>query len=160
MSWPGGSTQVELDERGRATFAPELADQLTISVGEAEPVASLDFDSHSQDVPVGISELKLRGVPYEPVVLPQDPVDRPCGSGPTIVVNGVARSTAVDASPAELYAGSTVDAQICGTGVATLDAGENSVKVLPSSAFAPVSLSLTTGDLDTPPGPARAGLGG
>ena len=159
LSWPGGSTQVELDKRGRATFPPELTDQLTISVGEAEPVASLDFDSHSQDVPVGISELKLRGVPYEPVVLPQNPVDRPCGSGPTIVVNGVARTTAVDASPAELYAGSTVDATICGTGVATLDAGENSVKVLPSSAFAPVSLSLTAGDLDTPeaqPAPGSA----
>ena len=82
LTWPGGTTEVTLGKRGRATFPPIRTDTLRIGVGEAEPVTSLDFASRGQPVPVGVSVLKLRGVPYDPLSLSSDEVERPCGSGP------------------------------------------------------------------------------
>ncbi len=142
LVWPGGRRSVKLDEDGSVTFPPIRTDQLTLRVDEAEPVTSLDFASNAEPVPVGVSELRVTGLPYLPVALPRESVRSACGSGPSVSVNGEVVPSSVTASPADLYEGATVRAELCTDGALGLRGGENQVDVDASETFVPVSLVL------------------
>ncbi|HET9759413.1 MAG TPA: alpha-(1-_3)-arabinofuranosyltransferase family protein [Nocardioidaceae bacterium] len=142
LSWPGGRRTVRLDARGRARFAPIRTDRLTLRVDTAEEVSSLGFDRVVAPVGVGVSEVRLRGVPYFPAGLPSTPVRYPCGTGPDVTVDGHRRPTSVTALPADLVAMRPVAARVCGHRTVDLHAGENAVDVASSAAFAPASLVL------------------
>ena len=71
LTWPGGSRDLKLDDDGRATFPAVTTDQITLRVGEAEPVTSLDFSSNAEPVPVGISELRVQRRAVRPGHAPQ-----------------------------------------------------------------------------------------
>ncbi len=142
LRWPGGRRTVRLDAQGRARFAPIRTDRLTLRVDTAEEVSSLGFDRVVAPVGVGVSEVRLRGVPYFPAGLPSTPVRYPCGTGPDVSVDGQRRPTSVTALPADLVAMRPVTAQVCGKPTVSLDEGENAVDVASSAAFAPASLVL------------------
>jgi arabinofuranan 3-O-arabinosyltransferase len=142
LRWPGGRRTVRLDAQGRARFAPIRTDRLTLRVDTAEEVSSLGFDRVVAPVGVGVSEVRLRGVPYFPAGLPSTPVRYPCGTGPDVLVDGQRRPTSVTALPADLVAMRPVTAQVCGKPTVSLDEGENAVDVAGSAAFAPASLVL------------------
>ena len=146
--WPGGRTTAEVDRSGEVRFSPMVTDQLTLRVGEAEPATSLDFESNPSPVPVGISELKVRGLPFLPFGLSQDPTRFPCGSGPTVTVGEQRFATSVTASAADLFAGATVPARLCGRKRLDLLGGVNDVEVVASEAFTPQSLVLVKEDID------------
>ena len=142
--WPGGRVRSRVVD-GRVRFPAVRTDQLTVRVNQAEPATSLDFASAGSPLPVGIGELRVVGVPYLPVALPDRPVRYPCGTGPSVAVNGRVMQTSVTASPAELYGGRIVPAEPCGAAAVRLDAGENRVEVLGSGTFVPSSLVLSGG---------------
>jgi arabinofuranan 3-O-arabinosyltransferase len=144
--WPDGRREVSVDDDGEVSFPAVHTDQLTLRVDEAEPATSLDFDSVTSPLPVGIGELRVVGVPFLPVAVPASDVQYPCGTGPTVVVDGQIVQTSVTASPVELYDGSTVPAQLCGGGTVGLEAGDNVVEALASEVFTPTGLVLSTGD--------------
>ena len=145
LVWPGGRRDVTVGEDGRARFPAIRTDQLSLRVVEADPATSLDFDSSGSPVPVGISELRLFGVEYLPATLPRDPVRLPCGSGPSVTVNGDVSTTSVTASPADIFAGSKVRAEPCNSRFVHLAGGENQVDVVASDLFVPAALVLSDG---------------
>lgn len=148
-----GTRLVELGPGGRAPFRPLRTTSLTLEVLEAELVHSLDPDGRGMGAPVGIGELRVRGLGGIPG-MPSSQVRRwPCGSGPELVVNEQHFRTAVRASALQLYSGAEVPAKLCGREQeVTVRAGENTVDVLASDVVTPVSLVLgrTTTHVATP----------
>lgn len=164
LVWPGGRRKVTLDSRGRAAFPSIRTSQLRLQVNEAAFATNLGFDSQATQVGVGIQELRLTGLPYLPVALSTRPQTSPCGSGPTLRLNGVVHRTRVSATPAQLFTGESLPASICsstatgpvasGSGSVQrlgLRAGSNDVTVTGSGAFDFDSLVLRD--------PAAAGTG-
>ncbi|MCW2867132.1 MAG: aftD, partial [Marmoricola sp.] len=152
LSWPGGRREVRLDARGRGTFPPVRTRRLTVQVREAEFATSLGFDAQQTQLPVGITELRLDGLPALPASPSSTTVDRGCGSGPTVQVDGIVHRTAVSASAAQLLSGTDLPARICPTaGSASaaegarlqLAAGPHDVRVRGSEAFQALSLVLS-----------------
>lgn len=163
LTWAGNRRTVRVRADGEVRFAGIRTDQLTLRVEEAEPAVSLDFASVARPVPVGIGELRVRGVDDFPLLISKVRTQSRCGSGPTIEVEGEQIRTAVTASPSDLLAGATVPAQICGVTSVSLEAGANDVSVSASAAFVPVALALTdssasiAGPVATPVAVSRTG---
>ena len=157
LRWPGGRLDVELDDSGRAEFPRIRTDKLTLRVGEAEPVTSVDFAGGKSAVPVGITELSLPGVEGLPALVKNEPLDLPCGTGPEVVVNGVTWPTSVEATARELFAGETVPATMCSAGQVALRSGDNTLTMLASDAFAPAAIVLSRGSLPLGTGAPVAG---
>jgi arabinofuranan 3-O-arabinosyltransferase len=151
LQWPGGSRTVTVPPNGNVSFPAFRTDRLTLLVSEARPATSLDFDSHASLVPVGISELRLRGLDYLPLTLPTEERRRACGSGPTLGINGVPVLTSVSGSPASLYRHGTAKARLCGAKSVRLDDGANHVVASASSQFSPTSLVLDGAVNETAP---------
>ncbi|UUZ58850.1 discoidin domain-containing protein [Nocardioides sp. B-3] len=99
LSRPGGSRFVEVDDDGTASFPPIVASRLRLEVRDAEPATDFSFRGAASEVPIGIGELRLEGVPYLPLSLSNDAVDLGCGSGPDLTVNGEILRTKVTVSP-------------------------------------------------------------
>ncbi|GEP37216.1 alpha-(1-_3)-arabinofuranosyltransferase [Nocardioides psychrotolerans] len=145
LTWPGGSREVSVDDDGEVSFPAIRVDQLTLAVREAEPASSLDFASNGSQIPVGITELDVRGLSYLPLVLPEEPRAYACGQGPTIDTGRQAIPTSVIASPRELFEGGALEARLCGSGEVALPEGPGQVAIEATDAFTPVSLVLTDG---------------
>jgi arabinofuranan 3-O-arabinosyltransferase len=155
ISWPGGRREVELDEAGRATFPRIRTDRLVLRLTGSENAASIDDSGAASSLPVGIGEVRLKGLPFDPITL--DPLERTwqCGTGPTVEVNGRTTRTALVASATELYDMRAVEAKPCTAELrVSLDAGENSVRALGSTVSTPDTMVMG-GALDVaPPVPA------
>jgi arabinofuranan 3-O-arabinosyltransferase len=146
VRWPEGSVRVDV-VRGQVRLPAQIiTDQLTLVVKEAEPATSLDFDSSTTFLPVGVGELRVSGVDAFPVQLDPEPTELPCGSGPTVQAGGRSLSTAVSASMTQLYTGATLPARVCSFSPLVLGPRENLVDVQASATFAPVALVLRTED--------------
>ncbi len=160
LIWPGGRRTVELRD-GKASFAPIHTDQLRIRMERAEPAASLGFDSTPRAVGIGVTEVRIAGVPYAPLGLSLDPVTYPCGSGPQMLVNGLRFQTQVTAAPVALARGLPARATVCSPGQAAqpwvaLRAGENDIRLTGAHGFAPDSLVLSRATEIQPPGAGSA----
>ena len=142
LTWPGGTRAVTLGSEGTARFRAIRTSQLTLKVIEAEPATDIAFDGSTSLVPVGISELRVTGLSFVPVTLPGDERTTPCGAGPGVRVNGVGYETRVTAVPAELFAGGSGTAELCGVERIKLDAGPNEVEVAAATAFVVDSVVL------------------
>jgi arabinofuranan 3-O-arabinosyltransferase len=146
--WPGGRRDVTLGDDGNVRFRPFTTDGLRIRVTETVPAASLDFDARRSEVGVGVTEMRLRGLPYLPLGLSSDVRRLPCGSGPTVDVAGESVRTAVSASAVELAVGARVPALMCGRGPGVppgriqLAAGASELDMRASDAFSPGSWLL------------------
>jgi arabinofuranan 3-O-arabinosyltransferase len=146
ISWPGGAVEAEVNDNGRLRFPAVRTDQLTVRVTEARPAVNLDFNSTASEVPVGISELRVHHVPFFPLRPAQAPIQLPCGSGPTVSVDGTSYETAVVARQADLYAGRAVPVRVCDVDTFALGPGRHEIDVQASDTFTPDSLVLSDGD--------------
>jgi arabinofuranan 3-O-arabinosyltransferase len=142
LSWPGGSRRVGLGDDGIVSFPLIRTKSMDIKVTEAEPATDLNFAGSASDVPVGIGELRLTGVPFLPIAPSESTLDLPCGSGPDVNINGDVVRTRVSASPAELASGTEVPAVACGDDGVLLRSGPNTLVVSPSDAFLANSVVL------------------
>ncbi|NYI76594.1 DUF3367 domain-containing protein [Nocardioides panzhihuensis] len=173
LTWPGGRREVELDEDGVATFEPIRTKQLKIQIDRVGTTAAAGFDTGAIEIGTGISEILLGRQGFPGVALSEGLTLMACGTGPDVVWNGRRFSSALDASPAALARGETVDARLCSKPVpqarkakpraeqrivTETRAGENTIDVEASPAAAPVSLTMT----NTEPGSfgAPSGRGG
>ena len=145
LTWPGGRRAVTLDSSGEVRFPAIRTRSLQLQVEASDNAVSLDFASVASQVPVGITELRVLGLPYLPIAVPTNEVRLPCGSGPTLDVNGVLRRTSVRASLEQLYAGAQIPAKVCGAAPVSLQAGQNRVAIGDSELFAARSLVLSDG---------------
>jgi arabinofuranan 3-O-arabinosyltransferase len=158
-----GSVEVTLSADGRATFPAVRADGIRVRALSARPVESVDFDGVSEDVPVGIGEVSVSGVPYLPLSLPSAPVLRACGTGPELRVGGELLRTALYASATDLAAGNEVPAEVCGTvdGAVATAVGPGTIDVTATrSSTADVTRVVLTAVDDTGPGEAPFDAGG
>ena len=152
VKWPGNSLKVPLNADSTASFPAIRTKSMTVKVVDAEPATDLDFAGSASEVPVGIGELRLVGVPFLPLTLSERRRELPCGSGPEVTVNNTRVRTKVTASPAELASGAEVQAMACGSGRVPLRAGANTVEVAQAKAFR--ANSLVFGDSSSQPVPA------
>ncbi len=158
LTWPGGSRTVRLGRTGAVEFPPIVTSRLRLEVEDAEPATDLSFSGPASDVPIGIGELRLDGVPFLPLSLSTAPRMLGCGSGPTVSVDGEEFRTAVSASPADLLAGQALPASLCARDSVALAAGVNSVAVTATDAF--VADSLLLGSIDSSPAVATTARAG
>lgn len=157
LTWPGGTRDVELVD-GRADLAddPVRTDRLTLRVLGTEPTRDLGFDGVGRPVGAGISELRLLGVPYEPLKPSLETRRFGCGTGPALEVGDRLVTTRLVASPATLLAGDEVELRPCGREVRrdpvlTLGAGETRVRLRDTAAVE--ALSVVLGTLPSGPDP-------
>ena len=130
---PEGRRRVELDDRGMGEFRPLTTDSVTVRVIATDSAVSLDEDGSASRLPVGIGEVRLRGVPFDPIRLSADARVWPCGTGPTILVDDVPRQTRLIASPVDLYQGESVRTLPCEPSPGlSLAAGETAVRAVSS----------------------------
>jgi arabinofuranan 3-O-arabinosyltransferase len=155
LTWPGGTRTVAVGKDGRARFAPIRTDRLAVRVTGAENAFSIDQDGVRSQLPVGIGEIRLRGLPLAPISLSRDVRTWRCGSGPTVVVNGVALRTRLRASPAELFAMLPVPAELCRDTPLGLRGGENTITVRGSDLAVPEAVLLGRGLGEVPVEPAE-----
>jgi arabinofuranan 3-O-arabinosyltransferase len=135
----GGETRtVTLDADGSARFAMLTGRVFTIELTAAAPGTSVSTrDGTSDQLPVGVSELRLsRG---ETVLTTtqrtsNQRLQAPCGSGPSVQVNGTVHQTAVESSRRDVLAGGPVEMAPCDEGV-ELQRGQNRIGLLPSATF-------------------------
>jgi arabinofuranan 3-O-arabinosyltransferase len=142
LTWPGGTRTVALGKDGRAGFAPIRTDSLVVRVTGAENAFSIDQDGVRSQLPVGIGEIRLRGLPLAPIRLSREVRTWRCGSGPTLVVNGVPFRTRLRASPAELFAMLPVPADLCRDTPLGLRGGENTISLRGSDMALPEAVLL------------------
>ncbi|MBM7515260.1 alpha-(1-_3)-arabinofuranosyltransferase domain-containing protein [Nocardioides nitrophenolicus] len=154
--------QVELDSRGHASLPTTRADRVTIEVLESETVVDAGRTGSLDGAPVGVGEVRLTGVPYLPLALPDRPVELPCGTGPTLRIGERLLPTSVTASPTGLLSGAPVETRVCDVaGALDLPAGDLDVAFARSDAFAPDTVTLTaTDDPGEPVGFGGRELGG
>lgn len=147
LTWPGGTRVVALDE-GRAALATGVrTDRLAIQVLDTEPTRDLGFDGEGRAVGAGFGELRLRGVPFEPLKPSFEAQRYACGTGPDLEVADRVLSTRVVASPAQLLRGQEVELLPCGAEArrdrtTTLPEGTTRIRLRDSDVVEAVSVVL------------------
>jgi arabinofuranan 3-O-arabinosyltransferase len=141
-----------LDGSGMLRFPVLDTDVVTIEFLDVTANSSYDpFARSTAFMPVGVSEMRIFGADD----LRRSPASgdrsQPCGSGPTLLVNGVEVATRVSASAAELRTLSRVGVQACTERPVELVAGDNRLTTLADELWSPVSISLSPVGASTPP---------
>ena len=149
----GGVThQGFTDARGLFRFDPVRADSVTVRFLTANQVRSRS-ELGEISLPLGVSEIGLIGGDDLRRPLPADAVvTLPCGSGPSIEVDGErVATTSVSARVAEFVDGGSLQAQLCSSEV-VLPAGQHGLTVRSSAAFQPVTALFADQGLYRPAG--------
>lgn len=142
--WAEGEREVSLDSDGSARFEPIRTDRMVIRLVTGDGAVSVETDGSVTRLPLGISELRLRGVPLTPLTFSD--VARPwaCGTGPTLRVGQEEWRTRLIASPTELMAGREVPTESCGRPLRVTVSGEATpVELSGSEISLPETLLLT-----------------
>jgi arabinofuranan 3-O-arabinosyltransferase len=137
-----------VDDSGYVSFPATSTTDVSVQVLASESVLNFDSRTGEQSVlPVGISELILGEADEQRVRRsPDSAVDAPCGSGPTIVVDGSTRvRTRVSSTYGNLVDGDPMRAVVCGgSDQVRLAAGSRRIVVRPSAAFDAAGLTWTS----------------
>ncbi|MBU2663974.1 alpha-(1-_3)-arabinofuranosyltransferase [Actinoplanes bogorensis] len=137
-----------LDDGGSLRFDPPLrTGAITVLFSNSLPARSLDpYRDTTRELPIGVSELSVLD---DPPALRADP-DRKlylkCGTGPTVSIGGVQRTTQLVASRRELLEMREVATRLCGPAANTpvrMTAGDTRVVAIASASADPLRLNLT-----------------
>jgi arabinofuranan 3-O-arabinosyltransferase len=145
LTWPGGSETVNLGRDGRTTFPAIRTERMGVRVVESENAVSVNADGSRSLLPIGIGELRLRGLGLLPAPPSREVRSWPCGTGPTVTIGDTRVRTALQASADELFGMEQVPALPCRPTTADLAAGENLVEVEASQVAVADSVRLGTG---------------
>jgi len=124
-------------------FVPVTTDNVEIHLIGGTPRYSVLFSGGVERLPVGISEISVPETNLYPQAMDTGRVELKCGSGPVVAVDGIDHQTSVTATRAELLAGATVPAKICGGGHLVLAKGRHRITITGSDVFRPVDYYLT-----------------
>lgn len=142
----GSRQRVPVDDDGVLRVDPVRTTSVEVHLTADKRLPSLGFDGRGLALPVGVSEVWVDGVGGLPVALSNTERTYPCGSGPTLVVDGVPRRTRLVASPAALQRGEVTDVTWCGTGTVELAAGTHRVTAQGTAAIRPVDVLFSVPD--------------
>jgi arabinofuranan 3-O-arabinosyltransferase len=125
-------------------------DVVTIEFLDVTANSSFDpFARSTAFMPVGVSEARILGADDLRRSAASGDRSQPCGTGPTLLVNGVEVATRVAARAAELRSLSRVAVQACTEGPVELVAGDNRITAVSDELWSPVSISLTPANATT-----------
>ena len=150
-----GTERVVDVERGRARFDRVRTSSVEIHLLAGNPQLSVGFGGEVKRLPLGVAEVSVPDAGGFPITLDTGSRSYPCGSGPTVTVNGREQRTRVVAAPRALLLGRNVEARGCSAegDRATLGAGTNRITITGTSAFRPVDLLLTSDTATVPATP-------
>ncbi|MBC7630266.1 alpha-(1-_3)-arabinofuranosyltransferase family protein [Aeromicrobium sp.] len=143
LTFGDGSTRDVSFVDGEATFPAVRTDSLQVRLTPGPARLSVDYRGFGQPLPVGVSEIRLPQVDLLPMVLSTTPVTLPCGTGPSVSVDGTTYRSRVTASPQASVEGADFDVRLCGVRDVELVAGKHRVTVLGTDAFRPTQLLLS-----------------
>ena len=103
---------------------------------------TLGFDGGVSTLPVGASEVRVDGVDGLPYIPSTEVLTYPCGSGPTVQIDGAERASRLVSSASSVYRGETSDALMCGPDTVELAAGSRRITIVGTDAIRPVDLLL------------------
>jgi arabinofuranan 3-O-arabinosyltransferase len=146
--------QAVLDRTGAATFAVLTGRAFTIHFLDVLPATSMDpYSAARRLLPVGVSELSLRGASRAGTPLPT--VTVPCARGPVLQVGDALRRAAFTATRSALEQLRPVRLRFCGSSEVTV--ADGSRVVAPATALTrPLSVTLRPVEdtrLETAPAP-------
>ncbi len=131
LTWPGGSRELDVPDHGIVSFPPITTDRITVTLLDGGNAASVSSTGVVTALPVGVAELTLIGVPYDPLVLPDEVRTLDCGTGPDVEVGGTTLRTALRSSPARLYRMRSAPLRFCdGDAVAASGGGRTAAVTL------------------------------
>lgn len=135
LHWGAKSRVVDLDADGTATFPPIRTDNLGVEIVRTSLTTSIGFDQSQTQIGTGISEVRLRGAPFQTLQPSEQRRTLPCGTGPDVTLNGETHRTRVSASPSEVFNGTDITASLCESPQLTLREGENRLSVSSTPVF-------------------------
>lgn len=131
---------------GRAMFAPVVSDRVDIHLSSDKPTRDYDSIGLNAPLPVGVSELWFRGATLT-ADFSTKAITLPCGTGPSLSVNGRAYETSVATTAADLAGAVPARATICKAPRLDLVAGRNRITLTSSPMFGPTSIVMTRTEL-------------
>lgn len=139
-------TTVTADVTDGVAIIPEVTStSLSIELTSARDAVDDERNGRASHLPVGVSEISVLDAPAGAVAPGPDPVDRGCGSGPDVTIDGTTTPTALVASSGDLISGASVPARLCGdVPEVTLSDGESRVTVAASDVALAGQLVLTS----------------
>lgn len=141
LTFDDGTTRsVRFDSGGLASFDAVRTGSITVDVTRIRVRSSLGFDGQGNGLPLGVSEVAVSDV--DAAADADEPVRLPCGSGPSVTVDGRTYDTRVTATRQAVLSQQPVGATLCGTDSFLLSPGEHQVTVRGSDLFRPASLRL------------------
>jgi arabinofuranan 3-O-arabinosyltransferase len=145
LRFPDGSRRlVRFDADGIAHFRAVTTNRIEIEITDAQDARNLNSAGGATVLPVGISELRIGTTDILPLSTDDEVQRFPCGSGPTVTVDGNPVRTTVVASPAVLTSGMQLTAQPCSSDDRTinLSPGQHRITVRGTDSVRPVRLAL------------------
>lgn len=130
-----GTTRDVVLRGGVGRFEPVQTRHVVVHLTSSRDARDFDPSGASRTLPVGVSELRFPGTPTSRPDVSARTVELPCGSGPTITIDGTAYPTAVTTSRAAVATGATATATVCGGRLMSLDAGRHRVVISASPTF-------------------------
>ncbi|MRK02101.1 DUF3367 domain-containing protein [Aeromicrobium sp. S22] len=130
-------------ENGRGRFPAVRTDRLVVHLDSEKDATDFGADGFARRLPVGVSELTFNDRPAARPDRSTDPVVLPCGSGPTVVVDGEEHRTSVRTTAAAVAAGKSATARLCDDEGITLPAGTSRVTVRASDLYGAGQTILT-----------------
>jgi arabinofuranan 3-O-arabinosyltransferase len=163
-----GTREVSVPRNGgTVSFAPMTTDSLTIHFGNViDRVSTVPTGGFAVGLtaprpialPVGLSSISVPalGTAVGSPSAPTTPVALPCGSGPTVTLNGTELPTRVTGTIGELVDLQPMVIRTCQSAMAHLPAGDNVVSFPSGNAFRVTSLLVEPPGLAGPHSPSTA----
>ncbi|MEU7901448.1 alpha-(1-_3)-arabinofuranosyltransferase [Actinoplanes sp. NPDC049118] len=136
-----------LDEGGTLLFdRPMLSNEITLLIADTVPAQSFDpYRNVSRSLPVAVAEFTALPDALPDRAAQDEKLALPCGTGPSVDVGGVKRTTALVASRRDLVELREVGARLCGRDATTpvrVSAGSARIVAAASALATPVRLTL------------------
>ncbi|MEV7396165.1 alpha-(1-_3)-arabinofuranosyltransferase family protein [Aeromicrobium sp. NPDC092404] len=139
----GSQQRVPVNQDGIALFRPVRATSVEVHLVPDVRRASLGFDGGITPLPVGVSEVrvgKVGGLPFRPSERVRT---FPCGTGPSVDVDGTEVTTRLVTSPAALQRGEVSEVTACDSDTVALTAGTHRVTTRGTELVRPVDVLLS-----------------
>lgn len=152
VSFDGATPRrLTVDARGFVAWPRTTFRTLTVDVLSTTPLRSTDSVSGFVDtLPVGISEVVVRGAPAPRVVPLGTTTGVACGFGPELTVGGIGHATRVSGTVGDLLGGGVLTWSACDRDGVALPAGRVLVDAAPSAEFDPATLTISRGQAAEP----------
>ena len=137
---------------GVANFDSITTQSLVIRLESDKSAVDYAGDIFGSTLPVGFSELGFDGAPTGQVKRSGDIITLPCGTGPSIVVDGRRFPTSITTTREDLAEGRDGTSALCDSTSIPIDRGTNRVTVRASNLYVAGQIVLTRSGTSPPPG--------